>query len=224
MIAVWNGVYAGPLVAVTRLSAWKLVASVDAPIAAATDLYQSGEMSADVPMTGIIVPPLSCLTSVRKVLACRFSVSFATSDSPALLMELMAGAMNVWDPMSLPKASAIFLYPSCCAIATIAKDSSRSGGTSRKKYGKWTESNSDWPVMQNDTILFAFMIGTTLAASSEVHPMTRARLAVVANICLVAGTASAGSPRVSTPLQLSLWPSTPPALLIAAVAPSQETR
>src|SRR5579863_8582684 len=78
--------------------------------------------------------------------------------------------------------------------------------------------------MQNDTILFAFMIGTTLAASSEVHPMTRARLDVVANICLVAGTASAGSPRVSTPLQLSLWPSTPPALLIAAVAPSQETR
>ncbi len=68
------------------------------------------------------------------------------------------------------------------------------------------------------------MIGTTLAASSEVHPMTSARLEVVANICLVAGTASAGSPLVSTPLQLSLWPSTPPALLMAAVAPSQDTR
>ena len=78
--------------------------------------------------------------------------------------------------------------------------------------------------MQNATILCALMIGTTLAASSEVHPMTRARLEVVANICVVAGTASAGSPRVSTPLQVSLWPSTPPALLMAWVAPSQETR
>src|SRR5580693_4624195 len=72
--------------------------------------------------------------------------------------------------------------------------------------------------MQNATILRELMIGTTLAASSEVHPMTSARLEVVAN------TASAGSPRVSTPLQLSLWPRTPPALLIACVAPSQETR
>jgi len=78
--------------------------------------------------------------------------------------------------------------------------------------------------MQNATILRELMIGTTLAASSEVHPMTSARLEVVANICVVAGTASAGSPRVSTPLQLSLWPSTPPALLIAVVAPSQDTR
>jgi len=78
--------------------------------------------------------------------------------------------------------------------------------------------------MQNATIFFALMIGTTLAASSEVHPITSARSEVVANIWLVAGTASAGSPRVSTPLQLSLWPSTPPALLMAWVAPSQETR
>jgi len=85
-------------------------------------------------------------------------------------------------------------------------------------------SDSDWPVMQNATILRELMMGTTLAASSEVHPMTSARLEVVANICVVAGTASAGSPRVSTPLQLSLWPRTPPALLIACVAPSQETR
>ena len=63
------------------------------------------------------------------------------------------------------------------------------------------------------------MIGTTEAASSEVHPMTRARLGVVANIWLTAGTASAGSPRVSTLLQASLWPSTPPAALMAEVAP-----
>src|SRR6478609_5597961 len=53
------------------------------------------------------------------------------------------------------------------------------------------------------------MTGTTLAASSEVTPMISARFGVVANICLVAGTASAGSPLVSTPLQLSLWPSAP---------------
>ena len=86
------------------------------------------------------------------------------------------------------------------------------------------ESNSDWPVIPNTTILSALMTGTTLAASSEVTPMTSARFGVVANICLVAGTASAGSPRVSTPLQLSLWPSTPPALLTAWVAPSQDTR
>jgi len=49
--------------------------------------------------------------------------------------------------------------------------------------------------------------------------MTRARLEVVANIWLTAGTASAGSPLVSTLLQVSWCPSTPPALLMAAVAP-----
>ena len=86
------------------------------------------------------------------------------------------------------------------------------------------ELNSDCPVIPNATILSALMTGTTLAASSEVTPMTSARFGVVANSCLVAGTASAGSPRVSTPLQLSLWPSTPPALSMAAVAPSQDTR
>ena len=54
--------------------------------------------------------------------------------------------------------------------------------------------------------------------------MTSARFEVVASIWRVAGTASAGSPLVSTALQVSLWPSTPPALLIACVAPSQDTR
>ena len=123
------------------------MASVDAPIAAATDLYQSGEMSAEVPMTGIILPPLSCLTSdrnvasvgpsasvritsgcaetilsasVRKLDAFRSSVSLAARVIPALPIALMAGWMNVCDPMSLPKASATFLYPSCWAMATIA--------------------------------------------------------------------------------------------------------
>ena len=80
-------------------------------------------------------------------------------------------------------------------------------------------SNSDCPVMQNMAILWLLMIGATEAASSEVQPMTRARLGVEANIWLTAGTASAGSPRVSTLLQVSMWPSTPPAALMALVAP-----
>ena len=57
------------------------------------------------------------------------------------------------------------------------------------------------------------MIGTTEAASSEVQPITSARLDVVANIWLTAGTASAGSPLVSTLLQASLCPSTPPGVV-----------
>ena len=73
--------------------------------------------------------------------------------------------------------------------------------------------------MQNIAILRALMTGTTEAASSDVQPMTSPRLEVEANIWLTAGTASAGSPRVSTLLQVSLCPSTPPALLMAAVAP-----
>src|SRR5712691_6725262 len=68
------------------------------------------------------------------------------------------------------------------------------------------------------------MIGTTAAASSDVEPMTSTTLEVVANSLLTAGTASAGSPLVSTDMQVILWPSTPPALLMACVAPSQETR
>ena len=110
-------------------------------------MYQSGEIVADVPMTGIILPPLSCFTSdrnvasagpsasvkitsgcaatilsasVRNVFADRSRVSFATRVWPALPIEVMAGLMNVWDPMSLPNASAIRLYPSCCAMTTIA--------------------------------------------------------------------------------------------------------
>src|SRR6266705_5638609 len=133
MMACWNGAYAGPLVSVTRLSAWKLLASVGLPTAAATDLYQSGEIVADVPMTGIILPALSCFTSdrnvasagpsasvritsgcaatilsasVRNVLACRSRLSLAASVMPALPIAVMAGWMKVWEPMSLPNASA----------------------------------------------------------------------------------------------------------------------
>src|SRR5579863_8433767 len=77
--------------------------------------------------------------------------------------------------------------------------------------------------MQNDTVLLAAKIGTTDAASSEVQPITNAG-APDAYIWRTAGTASAGSPRVSTDLQFSMWPSTPPALSIALVAPSHDTR
>ena len=73
--------------------------------------------------------------------------------------------------------------------------------------------------MQNMAILCALMTGATEAASSDVQPMTRARFGVAANIWFTAGTASAGSPRVSTLLQVSVCPSTPPAWLMAAVAP-----
>src|SRR6202035_1551724 len=57
--------------------------------------------------------------------------------------------------------------------------------------------------MQNIAILCALMTGATAAASSDVQPMTSARFEVEANIWLTAGTASAGSPRVSTLLQVS---------------------
>src|SRR5450759_2824454 len=78
--------------------------------------------------------------------------------------------------------------------------------------------------MQNETVLLEPKIGTTEAASSEVQPITSDRFEVDAYICLTAGTASAGSPRVSTALHPSLCPRTPPAVLIAFVAASQETR
>src|SRR5580704_9608705 len=78
--------------------------------------------------------------------------------------------------------------------------------------------------MQNITVLLALRTGTTAAASSEVQPMTRARPFVLAIRLPTAGTASAGSPLVSAEVQASLWPSTPPALLMACTAPSQETR
>src|SRR5579871_6582482 len=78
--------------------------------------------------------------------------------------------------------------------------------------------------MQNDTVLFWVKTGTTDAASSEVQPITKLSPDVEAYIWRTAGTASAGSPRVSTDLQVKSWPSTPPAWLIALAAPSHDTR
>src|SRR5260370_122441 len=49
--------------------------------------------------------------------------------------------------------------------------------------------------MQNIAILWALMIGTTEAASYDVQPITSARLDVVANIWLTAGTSTAPTGR-----------------------------
>src|SRR5215831_5039093 len=78
--------------------------------------------------------------------------------------------------------------------------------------------------MQNMTVLWLLMTGATAAASSDVQPMTSSRLCVRASRLPTAGMASAGSPRVSAVVQLTWWPSTPPALLMAAVVPSHDTR
>ena len=54
--AAENAWKAGPLVSVTRLSAWKPAANVLAPTADAAALKNGGEMAADVPMIGITLP------------------------------------------------------------------------------------------------------------------------------------------------------------------------
>src|ERR1700728_3519803 len=59
--------------------------------------------------------------------------------------------------------------------------------------------------MQNDTVFSAPKIGTTDAASSEVQPIASTRFEVDAYIWRTAGTASAGSPRVSTLLHARSW-------------------
>ena len=68
------------------------------------------------------------------------------------------------------------------------------------------------------------MTGTTEAASSDVQPITSSRFFVVESRLPTAGTASAGSPLVSAVVQATLWPSIPPALLMAFMVPSQDTR
>src|SRR5215469_961726 len=78
--------------------------------------------------------------------------------------------------------------------------------------------------MQNMTVLWLLMTGTTAAASSDVQPMTRERLGVRARRLPTAGFASAGSPLVSAEVQLTVWPRIPPALFIAFAVPSQDTR
>ena len=61
-------------------------------------------------------------------------------------------------------------------------------------------------------------IGTTVDASSEVQPTTPMRFELLEIIALAAGTASAGSPRVSNCWQLTWRPPMPPAPLIESAA------
>src|SRR5258708_37294351 len=103
-------------------------------------------------------------------------------------------------------------------MPTIAYASYSSGGTRRWKYLKLLLLNSDWPVWQTAGMWLCSRMGITLDASSDVQPITIIRLELLAIICRVAGTASAGSPLVSNCLQLSWWPITPPAALMARVA------
>src|ERR1700719_1046677 len=95
-----------------------------------------------------------------------------------------------------------------------------SAGTRRWKYGRGVAGllNSDCPVMQNIGILARLMMGTTVDASSDVQPTTAIRLWLLAIIWLAAGTASAGSPRVSNTWHLTWRPPTPPLLLMEGAA------
>src|ERR1035437_8364656 len=69
--------------------------------------------------------------------------------------------------------------------------------------------------MQNMGTWAWSMMGTTLDASSEVQPTTAMRLEWLAIICWAAGTASAGSPRVSNCWQPTVWAMILPPLLMA---------
>src|ERR1700736_341184 len=95
-----------------------------------------------------------------------------------------------------------------------------SAGTRRWKYGRsgFGLLNSVCPVMQNIGICARLMIGATVAASSEVQPTTAIRLELLAIIWLAAGTASAGSPRVSNCWHLTWRPPTPPVLFMDGAA------
>ena len=93
-----------------------------------------------------------------------------------------------------------------------------SGGNSRQKYLSVVVLKELSPATAFIGILARLSIGTMVGADAVPGPVTRTRLDVVASICWTAGSASAGSPRVSTPLYTSLWPRTPPALLIAYIA------
>src|SRR5579864_1008907 len=103
----------------------------------------------------------------------------------------------------------------------MAYASKMSAGTRRWKYLRVVLLNSVWPVMQNIGMWARSMIGATVAASSEVHPMTAMRFLFAAIIWFAAGTASAGSPRVSNCWHLIMRPLTPPLLLIDGAAARQ---
>src|SRR5271169_404583 len=91
----------------------------------------------------------------------------------------------------------------------------------RQKYGSVVWSNDASPVSANIVTLAALISGAVESASSELGPSTPSRCDVVASIFAPAVTASAGSPRVSSIVQTTLLPSTPPAALTAAAAVRQ---
>ncbi len=88
----------------------------------------------------------------------------------------------------------------------------------RQKYCSLLWSNDASPVSANIGTLAALISGAVASASSELGPSTPNRCGVVASIFAAAVTASAGLPCVSTPVQATLWVSTPPAALIAVAA------
>src|SRR2546425_5275727 len=208
-------------------------------------------MVAEVPMNGIIFPPFWVFTSLRYVPAeprasVRMTSGFdfskaATSvryeEAPSLIGWLMAifppslvnafvaGSTKAWEPMSSPNTSAAFLYGAWLgpkrALPTIANASYTSAGTRRWKYLSVVLLNSDCPVMQNIGRCALSMIGATAAASSEVHPTAAIKLELLAIIWFAAGTASAGSPRVSNCWHFTWRPPTPPLLLISGAAARQ---
>src|SRR5579864_7736215 len=103
----------------------------------------------------------------------------------------------------------------------MAYASKMSAGTRRWKYLRLVLLNSDCPVMQNIGMWARSMIGATVAASSDVQPTTAIRFLLAAIIWLAAGTASAGSPRVSNCWHFTWRPPTPPLLLMDGAAARQ---
>ena len=75
--------------------------------------------------------------------------------------------------------------------------------------------------MQNIGMCARSMIGATVDASSDVQPTTAIRFELLAIIGFAAGTASAGSPRVSNCWQFTWRPPTPPLSLIDGAAARQ---
>src|SRR5215469_6457869 len=88
----------------------------------------------------------------------------------------------------------------------------------RQKYRSVLWSNDASPVSANIGTLAALISGAAQSASSELGPSTPNRCDVVDSTFAAPVTASAGTPRVSTLVQATLWVSTPPAALIAVTA------
>src|SRR5690348_11040145 len=91
----------------------------------------------------------------------------------------------------------------------------------RQKYFSLLWSNDAAPVSANIGTLAALISGAVASASSELGPSTPNIFGVVASMFAPPVTPSFGSPRVSTPVQATLWVSTPPAALIAVAAAAQ---